>query len=161
MSKSRLILILASIMLVAITVWHSSGRFPLQVLNQLEKTAYDYRLRLTMPGGVDPRIVIKDLDEVSQGTRDAVPSFAFREIDQVRVKGKNEPVTIFEPIGPHDSLSDEQKGQLAELEKAFTLYRRQSWEESQDIFQTLNSLDPRMIYDIYLERIEHFRENPP
>ncbi len=34
-------------------------------LPRLENLAYDYRLRATMPGGVDPRVVIVDLDERS------------------------------------------------------------------------------------------------
>ena len=35
------------------------------MLSQLELFAYDARLRLTLPGGVDPRIVIVDIDETS------------------------------------------------------------------------------------------------
>src|SRR3546814_18227172 len=35
---------------------------------------------------------------VSEFTRDQVPEFIYRELDVVRVKGKDKPVIIFEPI---------------------------------------------------------------
>jgi adenylate cyclase len=53
---------------LCIVVWmmlHASGRLPIPLLTQLEHFAYDARLRLTLPGGIDPRIVIVDIDEAS------------------------------------------------------------------------------------------------
>ncbi len=46
-------------------ILYASGFYPLALISQLELFAYDARLRLTLPGGVDPRIVIVDIDEVS------------------------------------------------------------------------------------------------
>ena len=37
---------------------------------------------------------------VGEATRAACPDMVFRELDRVTPKGKNEPVAIFEPIGP-------------------------------------------------------------
>lgn len=42
-----------------------AGGMDSQVLRSLERFAYDARLKLTMPGGVDERIVIVDIDEAS------------------------------------------------------------------------------------------------
>ena len=36
---------------------------------------------------------------VGEGTKERISGFVFREIDRVRVKGKDEPVAIFEPLG--------------------------------------------------------------
>jgi adenylate cyclase len=54
-----------SLALVVLLLLHASGDLPLPLLNRLEQLAYDARLRLTMPGGVDTNIVIVDLDEAS------------------------------------------------------------------------------------------------
>lgn len=44
---------------------HAGGAVPLAALAQLERLAYDVRLRLTAPEGTDPRIVVADIDERS------------------------------------------------------------------------------------------------
>jgi adenylate cyclase len=44
---------------------HARGDLNLMPLAHLEQLAYDARLRLTLPGGFDPRIVIVDIDERS------------------------------------------------------------------------------------------------
>ena len=36
---------------------------------------------------------------VGEATKDAAPEFVYRELDLVRVKGKDKPVAIFEPLG--------------------------------------------------------------
>lgn len=43
---------------------HASGHVSIRLLNQLELLAYDARLRLTLPGGVDPRVIVA-IDEAS------------------------------------------------------------------------------------------------
>ncbi|MBT8135667.1 MAG: adenylate/guanylate cyclase domain-containing protein, partial [Gammaproteobacteria bacterium] len=98
---------------------------------------------------------------VSEGTYLAVPEYAFRELDRVRVKGKNEPVAIFEPIGRKDELSPEQKIFLSRYQLAMMLYHAQKWELADAEFAALHERDGHEIYNIYRERIAHFRENPP
>jgi adenylate cyclase len=44
---------------------HASQVVQWHFIKQLESAAYDFRLRLTMPGGHDDRIVIVDIDEKS------------------------------------------------------------------------------------------------
>jgi adenylate cyclase len=44
---------------------HAMGVLPIGVLQRLDNVIYDARLRWTMPGTLDPRIVIVDIDEKS------------------------------------------------------------------------------------------------
>lgn len=51
--------------IVLLLVLNTVGVLRLDAVQGLENYAYDLRLRSTMPGGVDPRIVIVDIDEAS------------------------------------------------------------------------------------------------
>jgi adenylate cyclase len=46
---------------------------------------------------------------VSEATARQAPEFAYRELDRVRVKGKTQLVTLFEPLGRADRLSSAQQ----------------------------------------------------
>ena len=48
--------------LVGIFMAHAADWLRLPLVERLEAIAYDTRLRLTMPGGVDPRVVIVEPD---------------------------------------------------------------------------------------------------
>ena len=50
-------------------VGHAATYYKIGFITQLENIIYDYRLRLTMPGTVDDRIVILDIDERSLDPR--------------------------------------------------------------------------------------------
>jgi len=98
---------------------------------------------------------------VSNGTASQLPEFAFRELDLVRVKGKNEPVAIFEPLGPADALSDEQKRALRDFSDAISAYRRKDWDTAQGLLMKLRQHNEELLYNAYLDRIEQFRREPP
>lgn len=99
---------------------------------------------------------------VSQSTRASIPEFTFRELDLVRVKGKNEPVAIFEPVGHKNDLEINVKSELTRYKQALTGFRSQNWDKAEVDFFNLNRSDPdRKLYQIYLDRVVHFRDNPP
>ena len=97
----------------------------------------------------------------TQPTVDADPQHAFMKVDDVRVKGKETPVAIYEPLGPKDGLDEAVRQQAAEFEAAYAAYQKQDWAAAEAALQALNARAPRPLYDIYLERIAHFREVPP
>jgi len=95
-------------------------------------------------------------------TRHAVPEFEFRELDRVRVKGKGKSVTIYEPLGLLETIDKSVRKDLKRFHLGLKLYRMQKWDDAEREIFTLNRADQdRKIYQIYLERIMRFRENPP
>ncbi|MDA0706255.1 MAG: adenylate/guanylate cyclase domain-containing protein [Proteobacteria bacterium] len=110
---------------------------------------------LTKQYGVD--IIVNDL------TARQVADFAFRELDLVRVKGKSEPVAIYEPIGPLSGLSAQEQERLADYATALAAYRNRQWDDAASIFTTLrqHSGDLIYLYNVYLDRIANFRQSPP
>jgi adenylate cyclase len=54
--------ILLGLLVTLIFLLHAAHWVPLPLLDRLESIAYDYRLRATMPGGLDRRVVIVDID---------------------------------------------------------------------------------------------------
>jgi adenylate cyclase len=98
----------------------------------------------------------------SEYTKHAVPEFEYRELDRVRVKGKDKPVSIFEPLGLLENISKEQRKLLQQFHIGIKQYRAQNWDAAEREIFGLSQLEPdREIYKIYLDRIMHFRENPP
>jgi adenylate cyclase len=98
---------------------------------------------------------------VSEGTRTQIPDFVCREIDLVRVKGKTEPIAIFEPIGPANSVAAEQQSKVDEFVAAIAAYRRQDWDTAHKILRNLKEQKDELLYNVYLDRIERFRTQPP
>jgi adenylate cyclase len=99
---------------------------------------------------------------VSETTRAEIPEFVFRELDLVRVKGKNEPVAIFEPISHKNDLEKSVASELKAYKQALKHFRAQSWDMAELDFFNLTRLDPgRLLYQVYLDRVSFFRNEPP
>lgn len=99
---------------------------------------------------------------VSEFTKAKVPDYSFLELDRVRVKGKDEPVIIFEPLGATEKQSEDLLSRVERFHAALLDYRQQRWDAAESALKALEEEDPqRKIYGVYLERIQHFREDPP
>lgn len=99
---------------------------------------------------------------VSESTKKCIPEFTFRELDLVLVKGKNEPVAIFEPIGHKNDLEKTVTSELSSYRQALKHFRNQNWDKAELDFFNLNRTNPdRLLYDIYLKRIAQYRIEPP
>jgi len=99
---------------------------------------------------------------VGEATRAAAPEFAYRELDLVRVKGKNEPVAIFEPIALEKDLDPATRGELERWHKALAAVRLQQWDQAMQIIVDLSATFPeRSLYSLYTERITYYRAHPP
>jgi len=91
----------------------------------------------------------------------ADPEHAFMKVDAVQVKGKETPVVIYEPIGMKSALPEPVRLDAESFETAFAAYQKQDWDTAGKILTELNARTPRPLYEIYLERIAHFRDAPP
>jgi adenylate cyclase len=98
----------------------------------------------------------------SEYTRHAVPEFEYRELDRVTVKGKDKPVTIYEPLGLLETVDKTVRQDLKRFHLGLKHYRAQHWDEAEREIFALSQRDPeRRIYQIYLDRIQFFRNTPP
>jgi adenylate cyclase len=98
---------------------------------------------------------------VTRPAVEADPAHVFMKVDEVRVKGKETPVAIYEPLGTLSDLDDAVRKDAADFETAFGHYQAQHWDAAEAVLRALNARTPRPLYQIYLERIAHFREIPP
>ncbi|ALG69532.2 CHASE2 domain-containing protein [Beggiatoa leptomitoformis] len=99
---------------------------------------------------------------VSENTCKAAPDYLYRELDYVRVKGKDKPVGIFEPLCLRSEALQQVLLELALYEQALKQYRQQQWTLAQQAFTRLYEQYPeRKLYKVYLERIDYFQQNPP
>ncbi len=80
-----------------------------------------------------------------------------RPIDLVRVKGKQQPVAIYEPL----RRADEADPELQQWRQALEHYRRQEFTAAQRELAILNRKAPQPLYQLYLERCTEFLKVPP
>ena len=96
---------------------------------------------------------------VGENTREGQDDYIFRRLDKVQVKGKTEPVVIFEPICLVSEADEALLAVLEEYETALNHYYAREWTEAKTLFKQLKENDPdRMIYSIYLDRMSSMNE---
>jgi adenylate cyclase len=99
---------------------------------------------------------------VSENMVNAAQGFVYREIDKVVVKGRQEGISIYEPIGKAGEVGETVLQEIDRFHKALELYRKQRWDDAQAALKTLQYAAPdSKVYKVYLKRIEYFRGNTP
>ena len=99
---------------------------------------------------------------VGEVTRERTPGIAYRELDCVQVKGKEQAVSVYQPLGIEAELPAAQATSLATWHNVLQHYRAQNWTQAEATLQTLIATEPdSLLYRLYLQRIAAFRLSPP
>ena len=109
-------------------------------------------------------IYIQIADSTYQAVKEKV---VVRDLDNVRVLGKNEPVKVWELISETGQEPDQYKKILPAYHEALDLYKNQEWSKAIEAFKASDELEEMFggrktnPSRIYIPRCEHYLENPP
>ena len=100
---------------------------------------------------------------ISSVTKDMLTQpVKLRELDWIRVKGKEQPIAVFEVL---DALETDR---LAKIEQflptfveALSMYRQQKWTEALRLFSSIVEEIEDPASDLYIERCRYFQTNTP
>ncbi|MGE0172815.1 MAG: CHASE2 domain-containing protein [Oligoflexales bacterium] len=89
--------------------------------------------------------------------------FVTRNLDDIRVKGKNEPVRVFDLVRPDYIQSPQDLGEFIQTFNAGReFYRSRNWVKANECFLTcLRLKSDDKASNLYVKRIETFKEEPP
>jgi adenylate cyclase len=85
--------------------------------------------------------------------------YVLRRLDRLVVKGKTEPITVFEVVGRRGAADDNVLARLADFAQALALHDARQFAAARTIFLTLASIDPPS--NLYAERCEEYLNTPP
>jgi len=92
---------------------------------------------------------------VSEYTRAQAPQFIYRFVDRIQVKGKNEAVSVYEPLCLQQHQDDQLALELAAYQAAHELYLEQQWSAAKQAFAELTQRYPQQrLYQVYQQRID-------
>jgi len=93
--------------------------------------------------------------------RSGVQDVVFREIDRIKVKGRDEAITIYEPLGP-ESEAGAHRDELRLWNQALRAYRAQQWDEADVTLLDLQRMHAgRELYRAYAQKVADKRRDPP
>ena len=99
---------------------------------------------------------------VGEDTRRMIGDVVFREVDRVRVKGKDKVVTIFEPLGLEGEVGKDRHDELRLWNQCLRAYRAQDWDQAEVALLNLQRMSPQcQLYQVFVERIGAYRRAPP
>jgi len=118
--------------------------------SRLEGLTKNYRLPMLV--SEDSKNLISHLEE-----------FNWRLLDWITVKGKSEPVRIYEVFNQYSDKFYENKAKAASIfEETMTPYLNQNWELAIEGFKECEELLPEdASIEMYLNRAQSFQETPP
>ena len=100
------------------------------------------------------------VSEFTQG--DIAEDLETRELDQIRVVGKNEPIKIYEVLAKKGELSAERTKAMAQFAVGLGIYRQKDFEKAEDKFNEVLGILPDDGPSLtYIKRCADYKDNPP
>jgi len=86
-----------------------------------------------------------------------------RELDLIQVKGKTEPIKVFELLGAADMQRTAEQKEAGEMyQEGLKLYRQRKWDEAIAYMNQTYQLDPTCyVSQVYAQRASLYQLNPP
>jgi adenylate cyclase len=82
------------------------------------------------------------------------------ELDSVRVKGKTQPVRIYNLVGKDVPATQERI--INEFNQGLALYKKRKWAKAIHVFENITTMDPDLhAAQLYIERCLDLKKNPP
>ncbi len=102
----------------------------------------------------------------SRTAEGAKQSFAVMEIDLIKVKGKKQPEAVFTVLGRSEVEADPRCKELRDSNvQMLRRFRAQAWDDARELIarcrKFANGFELSGLYDMYEERIELYRAEPP
>ena len=84
--------------------------------------------------------------------------FLLRRLDRLVVKGKKQPVEVFEVVGRHESTAGTEP-KIRAFHAALAFYDRRDFSAAETAFARLSAVDP--VAAMYADRCRHYLSEPP
>ena len=98
---------------------------------------------------------------VSESTRKLAPGFGWQELDRVRVKGKDQAVSIFWPVAPANRIGADTESELKAWASFLKAYRAQDWDQCDVLMLNLLRMNAKkFLYHLYSDRVASMRLLP-
>ena len=99
---------------------------------------------------------------LGEATRTLVKDVVFKEIDKIKVKGKDEAITIYEPLGLEAEVEKKVLDELKLWHQTIRLYRSRQWDQVEVNLLNLHRMNPGCgLYELYAKEAAGKRRNPP
>ena len=99
---------------------------------------------------------------VGESVRAAAPDgYLWCELDWVRVKGRDTPLAIHEPLCRLAEADATWRDQIARHEQALVDYRERRFEQALGTWTALQTERPCKLFELWAERAQTYVENPP
>jgi adenylate cyclase len=91
----------------------------------------------------------------------AAEGFLWCELDWVRVKGRDKPLAIHEPLCRLSEADETWRGQIARHEQALVDYRARRFEQALGTWTALQAERPCKLFELWAERSQTYLAHPP
>ncbi|MFT6154984.1 MAG: adenylate cyclase [Crocinitomicaceae bacterium] len=94
---------------------------------------------------------------IGEETYDHITGFVCRFMDRIQVKGKEEAIRVYEPLGLEGDVPQVVLDEIIQYERAYQHYLDRNWDAAKQAFDQLNTASPKKLYQVYSQRIDNLK----